>query len=263
MAAFHLFIISTFPLAVPVEWNVLFAYAAIFLFLGYPNWEGYAVWDMSPPWLAIVLLAALSFFPVLGNLRPDLVSFLPAMRQYAGNWASAVWTFAPGTEEKLNRVTRSAKNQVDQLIDYGYEPPWADIFLQQTVAWRSMHSQGRGLFSVLVKNLPDIDSRTVREAELVCNSLIGFNFGDGHLHNEDLIRAVQDEAQFEPGELVIAWVESQPIHRKIQHYKVIDAALGVIERGTWNPADAVAEQPWLPNGPIPLRVTWTRAAAQA
>jgi uncharacterized membrane protein YkgB len=263
MAAFHLFIISTFPLAVPVEWNVLFAYAAIFLFLGYPNWEGYAVWDMSPPWLAIAVLAALSFFPVLGNLRPDLVSFLPAMRQYAGNWASAVWTFAPGTEKKLNRVTRSAKNQVDQLIDYGYEPPWAEIFLQQTVAWRSMHSQGRGLFSVLVKNLPDIDSRTVREAEMVCNSLIGFNFGDGHLHNEDLIQAVQDEAKFEPGELVIAWVESQPIHRRIQHYKVIDAALGVIERGTWNPEDAVAEQPWLPNGPIPLNVTWTRAGAEA
>ncbi len=262
MVAFHLFIISTFPLAVPVEWNVLFAYAAIFLFLGYSNWEGYAVWDMSPPWLAIAIIAALSFFPVLGNLRPDLVSFLPAMRQYAGNWASAVWTFAPGTEEKLNRVTRSAKNQVDQLIDYGYEPPWADIFLQQTIAWRSMHSQGRGLYSVLLKNLPDIDSRTVREAEMVCNSILGFNFGDGHLHNEDMIQAVQDEAEFEPGELVIVWVESQPIHRRIQHYKVIDAALGVIERGTWNPADAVAEQPWLPNGPIPLNVTWTRTEQQ-
>ena len=85
------------------------------------------------------------------------------------------------------------------------------MFAQQTVAWRAMHSQGRGLFSVLLKNLPDIDSRTVREAEVVCNTLIGFNFGDGHLHNEDLIEAVQDEAQFEPGELIVVWVESQPI----------------------------------------------------
>ena len=47
----------------------------------------------------------------------------------------------------------------------------------------------------------------------------------------------------------------------VQQYKVIDAALGVIERGTWKVADAVAEQPWLPNGPIPLEVTWTRAAS--
>ncbi len=98
----------------------------------------------------------------------------------------------------------------------------------------------------------------MREGEVVCNTLIGFNFGDGHLHNEDLIEAVQDEAQFEPGELIVVWVESQPIHRRIQHYKVIDPALGVIERGTWNVEDAVREQPWLPNGPIPLNVTWTR-----
>jgi Transmembrane protein of unknown function (DUF3556) len=258
MVAFHLFIISTFPLAVPLEWNVLFAYATIFLFLGYPNWEGYSIADMSSPWLTVAILAGLVFFPVLGNLRPDLVSFLPSMRQYAGNWASAVWAFAPGAEEKLNRVTRSARNQVDQLVAFGYEPQWAEISMQQPVAWRSMHSQGRGLFSVLLKNLRDIDTRTVREAEFICNSLIGFNFGDGHLHNEDLIKAVQDEARFEPGELVVVWVESQAIGSKVQHYKVIDAALGVIERGTWKVSDAVAEQPWLPNGPIPLDVTWTR-----
>jgi hypothetical protein len=259
MVSFHLFIISTFPLAVPLEWNALFAYAVIFLFVGFPNWHGYAITDMSSPWLTVAILGCLCFFPVLGNVRPDLVSFLPAMRQYAGNWASATWAFAPGAEEKLNKVTRSAGNQVAQLIDYGYEPMEAEIFAQQTIAWRAMHSQGRGLFSVLLKNLPDIDRRTVREAEVVCNTLIGFNFGDGHLHNEDLIEAVQDEAQFEPGELMVVWVESQPIQSKLQHYKVIDPALGVIERGTWNVADTVTEQPWLPNGPIPLNVTWIRA----
>ena len=81
--------------------------ATIFLFLGFPNWDGYGIADMSSPWLTVAIVAGLLFFPVLGNLRPDLVSFLPAMRQYAGNWASAVWAFAPGAEEKLNRVTRS------------------------------------------------------------------------------------------------------------------------------------------------------------
>jgi Transmembrane protein of unknown function (DUF3556) len=258
MVCFHLFIISTFPLAVPVEWNVLFAYATIFLFVGFPNWDGYGIWDMSSPWLTVAILAALLFFPVLGNLRPDLVSFLPGLRQYSGNWATATWAFAPGAEEKLNQVTRSARNTVDQLVDFGYEPQWAEITAQRILGWRCLHSQGRGLFSVLLKNLPDIDTRTVREGETMCNSLIGFNFGDGHLHNEDLIKAVQDEAQFAPGELVIAWVESEAFGSGVQRYKVIDAALGVIERGTWKVADAVAEQPWLPNGPIPLNVTWTR-----
>jgi hypothetical protein len=259
MVAFHLFIISTFPLAVPLEWNVLFAYATIFLFLGFPAWSGYAVWDMSPGWLAILVTAALLFYPILGNFRPDKVSFLPSMRQYAGNWASAVWAFAPGAEAKLNRVTRTAKNQVDQFVDLGLEPKWADVTMQRVISWRTMHSQGRGLFSVLLKNLPDIDSRSVREGEFVCNSLIGFNFGDGHLHDRNMIAAVQREAAFEPGELVVVWVESQAWGSKVQHYEVIDAALGVIERGTWKVADAVEEQPWLPNGPIPIDVTWSLA----
>lgn len=260
MVLFHLFITSTFPLAVPLEWNILFAYATVFLFLGFPNQDGYGVWDISSPWLLVAILAGLLFFPVLGNLRPDLVSFLPSMRQYAGNWASAVWAFAPGAEEKLNKVTRSSTNQVDQLVAFGYAPQWAEVSMQQVIAWRTMHSQGRGLFSLLLKHLPDIDTRTVREGEFVCNSLIGFNFGDGHLHDEDLINAVQRQVGFEPGELVIVWVESQPVHRDEQEYKVIDAALGVIERGTWKVADAVNEQPWLPNGPIPTRVRWSRAA---
>jgi hypothetical protein len=242
---------------------VVFAYTTVFLFLGFPNWHGYAPWNMSPPWLAIVIAAALLFYPILGNVRPDKVSFLPSLRQYAGNWASAVWAFAPGAEAKLDHVTRSAHNQVDQFVAFGYEPAWAEITSQKTIAWRSMHSQGRGLFSLLLTHLPDIDTRTVREGEFVCNSLIGFNFGDGHLHDAEMIRAVQREAGFEPGECFIAWVESEAVGSGVQHYQVIDAALGVIERGTWKVADAVEEQPWLPNGPIPLQVSWSLDGARA
>jgi len=43
-----------------------------------------------------------------------------------------------------------------------------------------------------------------------------------------------------------------------EEYRVIDAAVGVVERGTWRVEDAVEAMPWLPNGPIPLDVTWTR-----
>jgi len=258
MVVFHLFIISTFPLAVPLEWNVLFAYATLFLFIGFPSWDGYAVTDMSSPWLTTAIVAGLVFFPILGNFRPDKVSFLPSMRQYAGNWASATWAFAPGAEQKFNKVTRSASNTVDQFVAFGYEPQWAEVTMNQPLAWRSLHSQGRGLFSVLLKALPDIDARTVRDAEFICNTLIGFNFGDGHLHNADLIAAVQSEAQFEPGELIVVWVESQAWGSSVQHYKLIDGALGVIEKGTWKVADAVDAQPWLPDGPIPTEITWQR-----
>lgn len=123
MVAFHITIFLTFPVAVPLEWNIMFAFVTVFLFLGFPTWDGYGLGDMSSPWLTAGIVAALLFFPVLGNLRPDLVSFLPSMRQYAGNWASAMWAFAPGAEKKLaDKVLMSSPNQVDQLGGaYGYD----------------------------------------------------------------------------------------------------------------------------------------------
>jgi hypothetical protein len=36
----------------------------------------------------------------------------------------------------------------------------------------------------------------------------------------------------------------------------MDAAVGVVERGSWTVKDAVKEIPWLPNGPIPVHVDW-------
>ena len=47
MLAFSTFIISTFPLAVPLEWNALFMYTTVFLFLGYPNHDGFGLGDMD------------------------------------------------------------------------------------------------------------------------------------------------------------------------------------------------------------------------
>jgi Transmembrane protein of unknown function (DUF3556) len=258
MVVFHLFILSTFPLAVPLEWNVLFAFATVFLFWGHPAWDGFGVGDISSPPLLAAIVGGLLFFPVLGNLRPDLVSFLPSMRQYAGNWASATWAFAPGAEAKLDNIVRAGENTVDQVAAT-YPRPVAELLLTMPMAWRAMHSQGPALLSMMVKHLgDDIDTYSLREAEFGCNTIVGFNFGDGHFHDEQLIEAIQKRCHFERGEFIVAWVESQPIHKDYQRYKVIDAALGVIERGRYQVADAVAELPWLPNGPIPLHVTWTR-----
>jgi hypothetical protein len=262
MVIFHLFIASTFPLAVPLEWNVIFGFAAVFLFVGYPASDGYWLFDFSNPLLLAAIAGVLILFPVLGNFRPDMVSFLPSMRQYAGNWASATWALAPGAEEKFNRVKRSAANTVDQLVAFGFDRDLAEMAAHRALAWRAMHSQGRGLMSVLMTYLgPNFDNYVLREAEIACSTFTGWNFGDGHLHDERLIAAIQKQARFAPGEFVVAFVESESYGRKrgFQEYRVIDAALGVVERGTWRVHDCVTQQPWLPNGPVPLNVTWTAA----
>ena len=108
-------------------------------------------------------------------------------------------------------------------------------------------------------HLDDIDTRTTREGEFICSALLGWNFGDGHLHDERLVAAVQRRLHLAPGDLVVVYCESQPtpwLHRP-QEYRVIDAALGVVERGHWNVEDCVREQPWLPNGPVAFTPTWT------
>jgi hypothetical protein len=259
MIGYHLFIISTFPLAVPLEWNVVFMYLPAFLFLGFPAQDGYALGNMGTG-LLIATVIGLLFIPVLGNLRPDLVSFLPSMRQYAGNWASAMWAFAPGCEQKLNRgIKKAALMQKDQLQLklplLGYEEPVAEVTMNMMLAWRSMHSQGRGINSLMINQLgDDIDYYTLREAEFSCNAIVGFNFGDGHLHDQSLIRAIQKRCRFAPGEFIAVWAESEAVFSGIQRYWVMDAAVGVVETGTWKVRDAVAEKNWLPNGPIPVKV---------
>jgi hypothetical protein len=187
------------------------------------------------------------------------VSFLPSMRQYAGNWATGMWAMAPGAEEKLNtHIVKAAKMQKDQLAEtYGDEA--AEVAMQQLLGWRAMHSQGRGLNSVMMNTLgDDVDTYTLREGEFTCNAIVGFNFGDGHLHDRRMIEAVQKRCGFAPGELIVVWAESEALGSGRQHYLVIDAAVGVVERGSWAVEDAVAEQPWLPNGPIPTAVTYRR-----
>ena len=169
------------------------------------------------------------------------------MRQYAGNWASAMWAFAPGAEQKLNEhIVKAAPMQKDQLqINaplLGYDERVAEVVMNMLLAWRSMHSQGRGLNSVMIKHLgEDIDTYTLREAEFSCNAIVGFNFGDGHLHDQRMIEAIQKRCQFAPGEFIVVWVESEPVWQGRQQYWVIDAAVGVVERGSWAVKDAVKE----------------------
>ena len=101
----HGFILSNMPIAAVFEWNVLSLYAAFFLFVGHPDVSLFAVG--SGP-LALYLLVALLVLPLIGNLLPSKVSFLVAMRYYAGNWAWNAWLFRDGSQRKLDKLKRAA-----------------------------------------------------------------------------------------------------------------------------------------------------------
>jgi Transmembrane protein of unknown function (DUF3556) len=242
MVVFHLHIISTFPMGVPLEWNVFFIYSALVLFRHDATVDAFTV---HSPLLVAVLVLSLVAVPLLGHVRPDLVSFLPSMRYYAGNWPTTLWCFRKGTEHRLNEhIVKASGLPVDQLTRlYGADA--AELVSHQALAWRAMHSHGRALIGLLPRAVDDVESYDVREGETVAGAVLGWNFGDGHLHNEQLVAAVQQRCGFAPGDLRVVVLESQPTHRQRQHYRIVDAATGLIEEGHVNVRDMVTRQPWL------------------
>ena len=263
MVIFHLYITSNFPLAVPLEWNIFYTFSLVWLFVLHPAPE-FGLGATSSPWLTALIVLVLFGVPILGNLRPDLISFLPAARYYAGNWATGLWAFRrtggpdrwASREDRLDqRIVKSSKNQVAQLTEL-YSREVAELFLEKAVAWRYMNSHGRALSSLLLTHLDPPEGYTIREGEFVLSSVVGWQFGDGHLHDEYFIQAVQERCGFAPGEVIVVLLESQPWTSMTQRYRIVDAALGVIERGVVDVHDMLAAQPWLADGPIPYRVEW-------
>ena len=82
------------------------------------------------------------------------------------------------------------------------------------------------------------------EGELVASLALGWNFGDGHLHGPQLLRAIQAECGFEPGELRVVCVESQPLGRSTLDYRIYDAADGLRASGALEVARLCERQPW-------------------
>lgn len=263
MVVFHIHITSTFPLAVPLEWNLFMIFGLLFLFGEYGD---VPLSTLDDP-LLIVILAVLGIgLPVLGNLRPDLVSFLPAMRYYAGNWATSQWLFrkSSGAEEKLDReVFKVAPVVVEQLTKF-YDRETAELLLNKGLAFRAMHSHGRALNGLLPRAVDDVEAYHVREGELISGVVNGWNFGDGHFHNHQLLEAVQEQCDFAEGELRIVTLESQPALVQRQRYRIYDARSGLVEEGWVEIADMVERLPWLDGSwDFPVEVTRSRRSESA
>ena len=262
MVIFHLHILSTFPLAVPLEWNFFMIFGVLFLFGHY----GATSWStIDDPLLLAILAVTCIGFPVLGNFRPDLVSFLPSMRYYAGNWATSQWLFRRegNAEAKLDAgLVKPAAIVTEQLAEH-YDPELIDVLVYKGLAFRSMHSHGRALNGLVQRAVDDVEDYDAREGELVAGVVLGYNFGDGHFHDQRLLAAVQERCRFESGDLRVVVLESQPAHVQRQCYRIYDAANGLIEEGWVNVADMVERQPWLDERPFPVETVGDAAGRRA
>jgi hypothetical protein len=238
----HGFIISNLPIAAVFEWNVLSLYAAFFLFGAHPDVSLFAVG--SGP-LALYLAAGCLVLPIVGNLAPARVSFLVAMRYYAGNWAWNAWLFRDHSYRQLDRLARAApllREQQERFLS-AEEAVGADA---RFLAFRTLHLQGRILGMLLPKATDGAPFQryTYADGEAVAGSVLGWNFGEGHLADERLLAAVQDQCHFAEGDVRVICVEAQPILGSTLHWRIVDAKTGVRDEGYVELADLARRKPW-------------------
>ncbi|GEP39315.1 hypothetical protein NPS01_29780 [Nocardioides psychrotolerans] len=256
MVCFHLQILTSLPMGVPLEWNVFMIFGIGFLFVENAT---VGVGDLGNP-LVLVVIAAAASVVVLGNLFPHQFSFLPAMRYYAGNWATSLWCFTPSAVAKLDAsVVKGARLPATQLeMLYGEET--AALLVHKGYAFRAMHTHGRALFGLIPRACgPDHETDySPHDGEFVAGVTLGWNFGDGHLHHEQLLAALQERCAWEPGEVRLIALESQRFWDPRQEYRLVDAATGELERGVVHVSDMLERQPWA--GEIPVHDVVTAAA---
>ncbi|MCW1959746.1 MAG: DUF3556 domain-containing protein [Mycobacterium sp.] len=251
MVCFHLGILSAIPMGVPLEWNVFMIFCVLFLFVGHAD---VGLGDMTNP-LPAVLFVVMAGVVIAGNLVPRKISFLPGMRYYAGNWDTTLWCVKPSAEAKIEQgIVAIANMPAAQLEKFYGSKEAAQIPIYMGYAFRGFNTHGKALFTLAHRAMAgqDEDQYSVTDGERICSMAIGWNFGDGHLHNEQLIAAMQRRCHFEPGEVRVVILDAQPIHRQTQRYRLVDAATGEFESGYVNVADMVVRQPWDDDVPVHL-----------
>jgi len=251
LIALHLIILTSIPLGVPLEWNVYMLFAIVTLFV---DKASFGLRDLQFPqaWWVVALLAVVLTTIVIGNLYPRRVSFLPGMRYYAGNWDLSVWCLTDSACDKIARNRIGLGLLPHKQIEKFYGADDADVPKELALAFRVMFANGRGLLTLLKRAIPvgREDDYAILEGEQFCAYAIGWNFGDGHLHNEQLITALQNRCHFEPGEVRVILLDGQPIQTPTHEYRLVDAATGEFERGTFRVADTCARQPWQDDVPV-------------
>jgi hypothetical protein len=260
MLMLHGFITSNVPMGVPIEWNIMVVYGAFALFWAHPDVNALHVGSVA---LGAFLIFMLIAVPLLGNLFPGRISFLLAMRYYAGNWASTVWLFRGESQRKLARLTMSAPSVHDQLGRL-YDRSTAVGMVGRVLGFRLMHLHGRALPLLLPRAVSNFADYEYVEGEIVAGLVLGWNFGDGHLHREQLLATIQAECDFEEGELRCIFLEAQPLGRSTLEYRIHDAKLGLLERGELDVEELRTRQPWAaPVTNIPIAATPWRDPARA
>ena len=146
MVCFHLGILVSIPMGVPLEWNVFMIFGVLSLFVAHAR---LGLSDLRHPVVVAILFVVIAGIVALGNLFPRKVSFLPGMRYYAGNWDTTLWCIKPSANDKIGRgIVAIASMPQAQLERFYGSPEAAQIPIYMGYAFRGFNTHGRALFTL-------------------------------------------------------------------------------------------------------------------
>ena len=177
-------------------------WCVLFLFVGHAD---VGLPDLTNP-LPVLLFVVMAGTVIAGNLFPHKISFLPGMRYYAGNWDTTLWCITPSAEAKIDAGIVAIANMPAAQLEKFYgskEAAQIPIYMgtrsaasTPTARRCSPSPTGRWPTATMASTKA---AYSVTDGERICSMAIGWNFGDGHMHNEQLIAALQRRCHFEPG----------------------------------------------------------------
>jgi hypothetical protein len=143
----------------------------------------------------------------------------------------------------LERLKKSS-GWVHEQLGVMYDRATCVALVGKVMAFRLMHLHGRALPELLPRAVARVEDYEWMDGELIAGLALGWNFGDGHLHGEQLLGAIQQQCGFVGGELRVIMVESQPLGQGTLNWRIFDACDGLMESGEVAVAALRERQPW-------------------
>lgn len=226
MMAYHTFIWSTLPFASVFEWQYYTIFMTYFLYRLHP----FAV--PTSPLLLVFLIFVLFVLPVVGQLRPTLVPFLLAYRQYAGNWRMGTVMLRKGARAKFDKL-----KTYESIYHWEHAPEGmgGERTSYMTGAPFMVVPQFRGQFSILEAFFKKTGGREddfyFIGTFMFVNAVNGWNLGGGWEFNRECWRkAVVEVCGLAPGDmysLMMEPVENLPPHNL--SYRLMDMTKGPLD----------------------------------
>ena len=199
MVCFHLGILTSIPMGVPLEWNVFMIFCVLSLFVGHaqigladlttPCRSCCSRWWPAPSSPETCSRARCRSCPACATTRGTGTPHCGASSRRRRRRSPKDWCRSPACRRRSWSGSTAARR------------PHRSTSISAMRSAPSTPTAGRCSRSPIAPWRASEADYVLIDGERICSTAIGWNFGDGHMHNEQLIAAMQKRCHFEPGEV--------------------------------------------------------------